>query len=203
MSFARYFSVHRVPWGAEVAMIYRAGLHTLLYETSLQGTRLTLTRLAPWPLHRVLMLLWPSAEDTIIGAEQKGQQELVSWLLRNAHYDATRLLLDASRLGLPTLVQEVLADTRIGPVVISQALLIACDHGKCKVIRTILAVIAADLRVIDLGRVVERAADGEHTSILRALLNYTVPESMPSCAKDGGKDRVTIRILKKYSRFSR
>ena len=106
------------------------------------------------------MLLWPSAEDTIIDAEQKGQHDLVSWLVRNAHYDATRLLLDASRLGLPTLVQEVLADTRIGPLVISQALLIACDHGKCKVIRTILAVIAADLRVIDLGRVVERAVHG-------------------------------------------
>ena len=145
------------------------------------------------------MLLWPSAEDTIIGAEQKGQHELVTWLVHNAHYDAVRLLLDASRLGLPTIVQEMLTDTKIGSVVISQALLIACDHGKCKVIRTILAAIAADRRMIDLERVVEAAANREHTSILRALLSYSVPENMPSCAGD----RVTIRILKKYSRFSR
>lgn len=145
------------------------------------------------------MLLWPSAEDTIIGAELKGQHELVNWLVHNAHYDAVRLLLDASRLGLPTIVQEMLIDTKIGSVVISQALLIACDHGKCKVIRTILAAIAADRRMIDLERVVEAAANREHTSILRALLSYSVPENMPSCAGD----RVTIRILKKYSRFSR
>ena len=145
------------------------------------------------------MLLWPSAEDTIIGAELKGQHELVNWLVHNAHYDAVRLLLDASRLGLPTIVQEMLIDTKIGSLVISQALLIACDHGKCKVIRTILAAIAADRRMIDLERVVEAAANREHTSILRALLSYSVPENMPSCAGD----RVTIRILMKYSRFSR
>ena len=145
------------------------------------------------------MLLWPSAEDTIIGAELKGQHELVNWLVHNAHYDAVRLLLDARRLGLPTIVQEMLIDTKIGSLVISQALLIACDHGKCKVIRTILAAIAADRRMIDLERVVEAAANREHTSILRALLSYSVPENMPSCAGD----RVTIRILKKYSRFSR
>ena len=145
------------------------------------------------------MLLWPSAEETIIDAEQRGQQELVNWLVQNAQYDAVRLLLDASRLGLPTLVKDILTDARIGPVGVSQALLIACDHGNCKVIRTILDTIAVDHMTLDLGRVVETAANREHTSILRALLNFSVPESMPSCTRD----RMTLRILKKYSRFSR
>ncbi|CAL8461257.1 g788 [Coccomyxa elongata] len=34
------------------------------------------------------MLLWPSAEDTIIDAELKGQHDLVNWLVQNAKYDA-------------------------------------------------------------------------------------------------------------------